>query len=242
MSLSATFCKIPVSVSVNPASAKSLVSLDWILTSGLPAPSSSASGVLVLPSGDSLCSMNMKFSVASGLSYDLVLGRDWIFFCRETLPHASFLLSSGIFPPPQPSNPSPLTNPTAQALAPLPESFSNDQRPDRPGHGCTCDEPLLCRCPSTSASLPFAASMIPMTSSMMIRDVLLGHHVTRSRISVFHSDLCTIQRSLDLHAIPHTNMTLITQSMSVHPLDRIGLPVERFARISSRLQIWRKLF
>ncbi|KAJ7822190.1 hypothetical protein B0H14DRAFT_2598709 [Mycena olivaceomarginata] len=48
-----------------------------------------------------------------------------------------------------------------------------------------------------------------MTSSMIIRDILLGHHVSRSRISVFHSDLHTIQRSLDLNAIPHANMTLV---------------------------------
>lgn len=33
----------------------------------------------------------------------------------------------------------------------------------------------------------------------LLRDILLGHHVTLSRISVFHPDLSTIQRSLDLH-------------------------------------------
>jgi hypothetical protein len=76
------------------------------------------------------------------------------------------------------------------------------------GHGCGCDEPLLCRRQSTSVSVPFTASMTTMTL-MIIRDILLGHHVTRSRISVFNSDLQTIQQSLDLHAIPHTNMTLV---------------------------------
>ncbi|KAJ7806072.1 hypothetical protein B0H14DRAFT_2876932, partial [Mycena olivaceomarginata] len=162
-------------VSVNPASAKSLVSLDWILASGILVPSSSASGFLVLPSGDSLCSMNMKLSVTSGLPYDLVLGRDWIFFCRETLPHASFLLSLGIFRPVLPSStshPLPLVHPTAQDLDPLPESSMigpggkcsctslysplTHTKKAGPGDGCGCGEPLVCRCPSTSTSVPFA--------------------------------------------------------------------------------------
>ncbi|KAJ7874033.1 hypothetical protein B0H14DRAFT_3859896 [Mycena olivaceomarginata] len=34
-------------------------------------------------------------SVTSTLPYDVVLGRDWLLFCRETLPHTSFDLSSG---------------------------------------------------------------------------------------------------------------------------------------------------
>jgi hypothetical protein len=51
--------------------------------------------------------------------------------------------------------------------------------------------------------------MTPLTSLTLLRDILLGHHVTRSRISVFHADLSTIQRSLDLHAVPHATMTLV---------------------------------
>ncbi|KAJ6450885.1 hypothetical protein C8R45DRAFT_1083799 [Mycena sanguinolenta] len=115
--------QIPATVSifrVNRFFSFVFVSSFHILAAGIPAPSSSASGVLVLPSGDSLCSMNMKLSVTSGLPYDLVLGRDWIFFCRETLPHASFLLSSDPFP---------LVHPTTQDLDPLPESPMNDTRP-----------------------------------------------------------------------------------------------------------------
>jgi hypothetical protein len=40
-----------------------------------------------------------------------------------------------------------------------------------------------------------------MTSLNIIRDIFFGHFVTHSRISVFHADLPTIQRSLGLHAI-----------------------------------------
>ncbi|KAJ7905964.1 hypothetical protein B0H13DRAFT_2334058 [Mycena leptocephala] len=61
MAPSATFCKIPLSTSVDPVSSKSLVSLDWILASGIPAPV--ASGVLALPSGNTVCSMHMKLSL-----------------------------------------------------------------------------------------------------------------------------------------------------------------------------------
>lgn len=51
--------------------------------------------------------------------------------------------------------------------------------------------------------------MTTMTSLNLLRDILLGHHVTRSRISVFHADLPTIQRSLDLHAIPHVGLSIV---------------------------------
>ncbi|KAJ7306659.1 hypothetical protein DFH08DRAFT_1088893 [Mycena albidolilacea] len=95
--MSATFCSKPVSLSVNPASEKSLVTLDWVLANGIAAPRSAASGVLTLPSGGSICSMHIKASICSDLPYDLVLGRDWLFFCRETLPHSSFTLSPALF-------------------------------------------------------------------------------------------------------------------------------------------------
>ncbi|KAJ7793179.1 hypothetical protein B0H14DRAFT_2927620 [Mycena olivaceomarginata] len=101
--MSATFCSKPVSLSVNPASEKSLVTLDWILANGIAAPRSAASGVLTLPSGGSICSMHIKASICSDLPYDLVLGRDWLFSCRETLPHSSFTLSSGVVHPRNPS-------------------------------------------------------------------------------------------------------------------------------------------
>jgi hypothetical protein len=104
MSPSATFCNVPLSTSVDPSSDKSLLSLDWVLSSGIPAPQSVASGALALPYGDSICSMHVSLLVRSSLPYDLVLGRDWLFFCRQTLPHASFALSSGVVTPGMPSS------------------------------------------------------------------------------------------------------------------------------------------
>jgi hypothetical protein len=55
-------------------------------------------------------------------------------------------------------------------------------------------------------------SDVPMpavTSLNIILDIFFRHHVAHSRISVFHTDLSTIQRALLLHAIPHTNLNLI---------------------------------
>ncbi|KAJ7144064.1 hypothetical protein C8R44DRAFT_865059 [Mycena epipterygia] len=102
MAPSATFCNIPLSTSVDPLSATSRVSLDWVLSAGIPTSRSVASGVLILPCSNTVCSMHTKLSVTSNLPYDLVLGRDWLFFCREMLPHSSFDLSSGTVTPGQP--------------------------------------------------------------------------------------------------------------------------------------------
>ncbi|KAJ7328858.1 hypothetical protein DFH08DRAFT_940505 [Mycena albidolilacea] len=38
-------------------------------------------------------------AICSELPYGLVLGRDWLFFCQETIPHATFALTSGIVCP-----------------------------------------------------------------------------------------------------------------------------------------------
>ncbi|KAJ7439569.1 hypothetical protein B0H11DRAFT_2205761 [Mycena galericulata] len=182
-----------------------------VLCSGIPAPQSVASGSLTLPYGDSVCSMHMNLIVRPSLPYDLVLGRDWLFFCRQTLPHASFTLSSGVVTPGMPSSSStrPLFN------APLAASghgvFCPDDPPrNAPGRNCTCSTPSACQCPSTSA-IPssMTTSDCSMTSLNIIRDILFGHHTTRSRISVFHADLLMIQRSLELHAVPHAGMTLL---------------------------------
>ncbi|KAJ7504635.1 hypothetical protein B0H11DRAFT_2273245 [Mycena galericulata] len=108
MSLSATFCSKQLSTSFDPLSEKSRVSLDWILTNGIQAQSA-ASGILTIPSGETVCSMPIKLSVCLDLPYDLVLGRDWSFFCRQTLTYASFTLSSGVVWLGKPSNPSHLS-------------------------------------------------------------------------------------------------------------------------------------
>ncbi|KAJ7806601.1 hypothetical protein B0H14DRAFT_3483980 [Mycena olivaceomarginata] len=101
MARSATFCEIPLSTSIDPLSENSLVSLDWILSSGIPARQSVASGVLTVTSTDTVYSVPLKVSVVADLPCDFVLGRDWLFFCWQTLPHTSFELSWGIVRPGQ---------------------------------------------------------------------------------------------------------------------------------------------
>ncbi|KAJ7251924.1 hypothetical protein C8J57DRAFT_1520244 [Mycena rebaudengoi] len=72
--MSATFCNLPLSTSVDASCAKSLLSLEWVLSSGVSAAQSSASGVLSLPYGDSVCCMQINVSICSSLPYDHVLG------------------------------------------------------------------------------------------------------------------------------------------------------------------------
>ncbi|KAJ6543192.1 hypothetical protein DFH09DRAFT_1088894 [Mycena vulgaris] len=71
---------------------------------------------------------------------------------------------------------------------------------------CLCIDQADCRCPSSSST---PMNNMFKSSLDIIRDIFLGHHITRSRTSVFHSDLPAIQHALQLHRIPHSDMTLI---------------------------------
>ncbi|KAJ7837883.1 hypothetical protein B0H14DRAFT_3870287 [Mycena olivaceomarginata] len=93
---SATFFDIPLSSTFCADHEKSLLSLDWVLASGIKSSGSVASGVLSLPCEGSTCVMNANLSIKDLLPFDLVLGRDWHLFCRDSLPSARFLLPSGI--------------------------------------------------------------------------------------------------------------------------------------------------
>ena len=75
---------------------------------------------------------------------------------------------------------------------------------------CVCSELSSCQCASTSISdcIPDHMTAPIMTSFNIIRDILLGRHTTCSRVSVFHSDLPSLKRSLELHAIPISGMSL----------------------------------
>ncbi|KAJ7798262.1 hypothetical protein B0H14DRAFT_2907129, partial [Mycena olivaceomarginata] len=105
----------------------SSLSLEWVLTSGVPATNSMVSGVLSLPCTneelETVCCLQIKRSafciprcslrttclggtwnpgasafapgVTSSLPFDLVLGRDWLQFIRDSLPNACFHLTSG---------------------------------------------------------------------------------------------------------------------------------------------------
>ncbi|KAJ7204906.1 hypothetical protein C8J57DRAFT_1542007 [Mycena rebaudengoi] len=94
---SATFCNLAVSTTFNAELEKSALSLDWVLASGIKTTVSIASGVLSLPCEDTVCAMHVELTVTASLPFDLVLGRDWLHFCRDSLPNSRFILSSGLF-------------------------------------------------------------------------------------------------------------------------------------------------
>ncbi|KAK6985128.1 hypothetical protein R3P38DRAFT_2805860 [Favolaschia claudopus] len=98
MSPSPTFCDIPLSATYNADSESSVVSSDWVRRSGLNCSETQASGILALPSDNSTCKMKGELITKDSLPFNLVLGRDWHLFCRESdaLPEARFVLTSGI--------------------------------------------------------------------------------------------------------------------------------------------------
>ncbi|KAJ7653801.1 hypothetical protein B0H17DRAFT_1146959 [Mycena rosella] len=62
-----------------------MLSLDWILNSGIHTVGSIASGILTLPCVNGVFSVQMNLSVVSGLPSDLVLGREWLQYCQESV-------------------------------------------------------------------------------------------------------------------------------------------------------------
>lgn len=96
----AIFCNVPLSTSFSRDLEKSSLSLEWVLASGVPANNSVVSGVLSLPysndGAETVCCLQVHLSIASSLPFDLVLGRDWLQFSRDSLPNACFHLTSGV--------------------------------------------------------------------------------------------------------------------------------------------------
>ncbi|KAJ6486449.1 hypothetical protein C8R47DRAFT_1128473 [Mycena vitilis] len=96
MTSAATFCNVPLSTSFDSSLDASVLSLDWVLTSGVNASRSIASGILSLPCSDGPpCRMDVQLTITGSLPFDLVLGRDWISYCRKNCPEACVVLSSG---------------------------------------------------------------------------------------------------------------------------------------------------
>ncbi|KAJ6460624.1 hypothetical protein C8R45DRAFT_1109037 [Mycena sanguinolenta] len=81
--------------SVGPHLERSVLSLDWVLSSGINTCDSGVSGVLSLPCEGTTCVINVNLAIKDSLPFDLVLGHDWHLLCRDSLPNACSLLSSG---------------------------------------------------------------------------------------------------------------------------------------------------
>ncbi|KAJ7805329.1 hypothetical protein B0H13DRAFT_2387780 [Mycena leptocephala] len=95
---SATFCNIPLPTTFDPDLERSVVCLDWVLNSEVSTANSLMSGRLYLlfhGTADSVCSLRMHLPVSAALSFDLVLGRNWLQLCFTSFGTARFYLSSG---------------------------------------------------------------------------------------------------------------------------------------------------
>ncbi|KAJ7851932.1 hypothetical protein B0H14DRAFT_3866192 [Mycena olivaceomarginata] len=96
MSSLSTFCNVAVSTVFDVHAARSSVSLDWVINSGLRTRASQLSGLLTLPCDAGLISMCLNdVPVTASLASDLVLGLDWIHFIRNSAPELVVHLSDG---------------------------------------------------------------------------------------------------------------------------------------------------
>ncbi|KAJ7301736.1 hypothetical protein DFH08DRAFT_906461 [Mycena albidolilacea] len=227
MSTPATFCNLPLSTAIHQDQDTSMLSLDWVLQTGIHAVRSAASGHLMLPAVDCMFSVQMDLSVASSLPFDLVLGRDWLQYCREAVPDTCFHLSSSLVDlrhtpistqslPFQVLSQSILAY-TASSLT-LDEEFqTTDIEPglSRSQHDmladCVCADQSSCACASTS-HIP-KTNMInddtTINSANIIHAIFIGHHTTCAQPSVFHADLSAIRHALLLHGVLYNDMSLV---------------------------------
>ncbi|KAK6988531.1 hypothetical protein R3P38DRAFT_3443898, partial [Favolaschia claudopus] len=203
-----TFRGLPVSTTYDQHSERSQLSLDWVLSSGIPTSRSIAAGPLSIPCLDAaVFTTHINISVSSSLPCDLVLGRDWLQYCRECILDTCFLLSSGPIDLRLPSLPMTVCSPMtfklvcARLLFWSACSYASD-------HTSSNESSNAPHKPTASTSTVPMNNM-PIPPSDIIHDIFLGHHSTRARTSVFHADLPSIQHALSLHGIPHQDMTLM---------------------------------
>lgn len=106
---SVTFRNLPLTAVFDQDTQKSVLSLDWALNSGIRAIHSVASGILTIPSINGVFSLQIGLPVVASLPTDLVLGRDWLQYCRESVSEPCFYLSSGVVDLRRPSIGNPFT-------------------------------------------------------------------------------------------------------------------------------------
>ncbi|KAF7314095.1 ATP-dependent DNA helicase [Mycena chlorophos] len=125
--LAATLCNVPASCSVDQSSVSSLVSLDWVLAAAIRTSGAQLTGTLLLNALGARVSMPLTVPVHADLSYDLILGQDWLLFCPDMLPDTTSRLSSGLVqpgkpavaaaPPHAPTSPTPMPRTTPVDIA-----------------------------------------------------------------------------------------------------------------------------
>ncbi|KAJ6587372.1 hypothetical protein B0H10DRAFT_1961436 [Mycena sp. CBHHK59/15] len=92
----ATSCDTPVSTGFDGRAARSCVSLDWVINSGLPTRGSQLSGPVTLPCNTGVISLLLlDVPVTVSLPSDLVLGLDWLHLVRDSAHQVVVHLSCG---------------------------------------------------------------------------------------------------------------------------------------------------
>ncbi|KAJ7692714.1 hypothetical protein B0H17DRAFT_1179231 [Mycena rosella] len=90
------FRHLPLTSTFDLERAISVLSLDWVLTTGIRTDGAAASGIIALPCIHGVLALQMTLPVVSSLTAGLVLGQDWSQFCLESVvPQTCFHLSSG---------------------------------------------------------------------------------------------------------------------------------------------------
>ncbi|KAJ7892121.1 hypothetical protein B0H14DRAFT_3126196 [Mycena olivaceomarginata] len=92
---SATFCNLPLSTTYDVREEISKL-IGMVLKTGIQTVRSVASGLLTVPGADTGFSVQMDMPIAPSLPFDVVLGRNWMQYCRETVPKSRLSLSSSI--------------------------------------------------------------------------------------------------------------------------------------------------
>jgi hypothetical protein len=107
------------------------------------------------------------------------------------------------------------------------------------GHSCICDEPLVCRCASTSASETTAILMTHMTSMNYLLIYCLDA-MAHSRISVFHASLRVARHPTGLPIIP---LEARSQDGSIYRFlsDRIWAQLAIFCPTGEHPMCWDQL-
>ncbi|KAJ6550252.1 hypothetical protein B0H19DRAFT_1074114 [Mycena capillaripes] len=210
----ATFCDTPIFTGFDDHAARSCVSLDWVINSGLPTRASQLSGPLTLPCDAGVISMLfLDVPVTASLPCDLVLGLDWLHHVQNSAPQLVVHLSSGSLDL-QTTGLSSFTS--SQHLAPVSradicvETLASSAFTGGPGAVPTPSPSLMPRTRDVVVVAPGMPRLREIQTSRM-RDGIFGQDVqTADKIAVVH--LLIVNHQIDVLAL--RKMTARHQNVS----------------------------
>ncbi|KAK7029929.1 hypothetical protein R3P38DRAFT_3266781 [Favolaschia claudopus] len=186
----------------------------------IPSQRSVASGVLAIPCINSaVFSTHIDISVASSLPYDLVLGRDGLQFCRDSVEEACFVLSSGTVDFRRSSLSTAPSLPDLQGVPHSAQIIANDDLTSenyRVDSRVSSDTPH----PSTAFTSNDPLNNTPVLPSKIIHDIFLGHHSTfllSLSIQTNLSEFLSILRLSHKYDVPFLRRLTLSQLESLFP-------------------------